>query len=458
MSIEIYIKVRVAATELARRTRLESCPKPHPTCAIHRIIVYYCPKEHDKRRIESTVQRLGKRPYRADHFDHEHRQVRSGHLCIRQRLAQPPKAGVSVPGRDRRRERPRNRRDRRHPEKCGRYPHRWEYSTATVPDRRKGFDGRRRYRDGQGRANVTSFDSSPCLSATIDDLDLGLFKHYFLPKAMTDEELDAESRENRDIKQQLSVFVFFDTLHDCPTNAAKLFFAKNLRKFIPGAYIQYVRFAGKDRSGDILTEHEFKANLCTTLPELDTFIKTTIANRRPIPVSALREVQVVDYPDWATRELLMNAICHRDYSTNGPIQFYQYDDRIEIMNHGGLYGRANESNFPNVNDYRNIVVAEAMKALGFVNRHSRGVLRVQKELKANENGEAVYDFGYQTAILVRENKSPLGERMMAEAIVNGYLTESSENSAKTAFSKKNVKKTVKFEGFRFSVTNCRRCL
>ena len=39
--------------------------------------------------------------------------------------------------------------------------------------------------------------------------------------------------------------------------------------------------------------------------------------------------------------------------------------------------RANEQNFPKVNDYRNIVVAEAMKVLGFVNRHSRGVLRVQ---------------------------------------------------------------------------------
>ena len=122
----------------------------------------------------------------------------------------------------------------------------------------------------------------------------------------------------------------------------------------------------------------------------------------------------------------MNAICYRDYSTNGPIQFYQYDDRIEIMNHGGLYGRANEENFPNVNDYRNIVVAEAMKVLGFVNRHSRGVLRVQKDLKANENGEAVYDFGYQTAVLVRENKSPLGERMMADAIANGFLLENGE--------------------------------
>ncbi|MBO7368537.1 MAG: HTH domain-containing protein, partial [Paludibacteraceae bacterium] len=132
------------------------------------------------------------------------------------------------------------------------------------------------------------------------------------------------------------------------------------------------------------------------------------------------------YPNWAIREFLMNAICHRDYSTNGPIQFYQYDDRIEIMNHGGLFGRANEENFPNVNDYRNIIVAEAMKVLGFVNRHSRGVLRVQKDLTANENGEAVYDFDYQTAVLVRENKSPRGERMIAAAIANGFLMEDGE--------------------------------
>ena len=135
---------------------------------------------------------------------------------------------------------------------------------------------------------------------------------------------------------------------------------------------------------------------------------------------------MVDYPDWATRELLMNALCHRDYTSHGPIQFYQFDDRIEIMNHGGLYGRANEENFPNVNDYRNIVVAEAMKVLGFVNRHSRGVLRVQKELVANENGEAIYDFGYQTAVMVCEKKSPLGERMTAAAIANGFLLENDE--------------------------------
>ena len=61
-----------------------------------------------------------------------------------------------------------------------------------------------------------------------------------------------------------------------------------------------------------------------------------------------------------------------------------------------------------------------------VNRHSRGVLRVQKDLKANENGEAVYDFSYQTAVVVTEKKSPRGERATEEAITNGFLMENGE--------------------------------
>ena len=64
--------------------------------------------------------------------------------------------------------------------------------------------------------------------------------------------------------------------------------------------------------------------------------------------------------------------------------------------------------------------------VGFVNRQSRGVLKVQRELRENENGEAVYDFGYQTAVLVCEKKSPRGERLKEEAIKNGWLKENAQ--------------------------------
>lgn len=272
-------------------------------------------------------------------------------------------------------------------------------------------------------SNVLTFDATPYFNATLDDLDLNLFRYQYLPKTMPEEEL---INDKRDVKYQLSSLGFYDTRYDCPTNAGVLLFAKNLRRLFPGAYIQYVRYKGKTRAGEILMEHEFKENLCVSLQELDTFIKTTIINRRPIPVSALREESVIDYPYWATRELLMNAICHRDYSSNGPIQFYQYDDRIEILNHGGLYGRATIENFPNVNDYRNLVVAEAMKVLGFVNRQSRGVIRVKEDLERNENGAPQYDFSYGTAVLVVEHKSAIPDRLIVSAIEQGLIESESD--------------------------------
>lgn len=79
---------------------------------------------------------------------------------------------------------------------------------------------------------------------------------------------------------------------------------------------------------------------------------------------------------------------------------------------------------------------------------SRGVIRVQKELKANDNGEAVYDFSYQTAVMVTEMKSLREEKALKEAVVQGFVTENGErnglnNNQKP--SKKPSKKTSKMK-------------
>ena len=76
-----------------------------------------------------------------------------------------------------------------------------------------------------------------------------------------------------------------------------------------------------------------------------------------------------------------------------------------MQNPGGLYGKVTADNFPNVSDYRNPFIAEAMKVSGYVNRFSRGVYRVQKELVENGNGKAVFDFSLVTAFRVIEKVS-----------------------------------------------------
>ena len=251
-------------------------------------------------------------------------------------------------------------------------------------------------------ANIRTFDAMPCIGTTVEDLDLSIFKLQYLPKAVPE---DVIKSDTRDIRYQLQSLGFYDMRFDCPTYAGILLFGKDVERYLPGAYVQYVRFEGKGRAGKIVNEYKFAGNLCTMLQQLDTFVDTTITNRRPVPVTTLREEIVIDYPHWATRELLMNAICHRDYESNGPIQFYQYDDRIEILNPGGLYGKANPQNFPYVNDYRNSTVAEALKVLGFVNRFSRGVIRVKEELQENGNGDPQFSLDLVTAFLVVESIS-----------------------------------------------------
>ncbi len=71
--------------------------------------------------------------------------------------------------------------------------------------------------------------------------------------------------------------------YDCPTNAALLLVGKDPRRFMPGAYVQYVFWGGMDNASQILNQRIFEGNLCTLLPQLDTFIDMAIVQKRPRP-------------------------------------------------------------------------------------------------------------------------------------------------------------------------------
>jgi len=285
-------------------------------------------------------------------------------------------------------------------------------------------------------SNIRTFDAMPCLGTTLEDLDITLFKKEYLSKAVAE---DILQEDKRTIEEQMASLGLYDLRYQCPTNAAIVLFGNNPERFLHGAYIQYVRFKGLDRAGDIINEHKFSGNLCKVLPRIDVFVETSIAQKRPIPISVLREKTVSKYPYWATRELLMNAIMHRDYESNAPVAFYEYDDRIEIQNAGGLYGKVSANNFPNVSDYRNPFIAEAMKVLGYVNRFSRGVYRVQKELEENGNGKASFDFSLITAFRVVE---PISTTYFEE----GFGEEESDNKLGESTDKTPNKLPNKLEG------------
>jgi ATP-dependent DNA helicase RecG len=226
-------------------------------------------------------------------------------------------------------------------------------------------------------ASARTFDITPAVDGSLEDLNLELFKTTYLPNAIDRETL---AKNHRDVKQQLASLRLYDIVRDCPTNGGILILGTNPVYFVPGAYVQYVRFEGKTLDSEVLNEETFSGDILSLMQQMDLFVRNNI-EQKPVLVSALKEEIQKTYPYRAIRELLNNAIMHRNYESNAPIKFYEFQDRIEISNPGGLYGAARPDNFPHQNDYRNPILAEALKIMGYVNRFNRGIETAKQELQ-----------------------------------------------------------------------------
>ncbi|MGH7239093.1 MAG: RNA-binding domain-containing protein, partial [Candidatus Saccharimonadales bacterium] len=209
-----------------------------------------------------------------------------------------------------------------------------------------------------------TYDLAPALGSSIKDISIELFTTNYLPNAISKETL---AENGRTITAQLASLRFYDTTEKCPTNAGILLFGLNPQFYLPGAYIQYIKFSGEEMIDDVVFEKRFSGALVTELQLLEDFIKANVIKERPVRKDSFQEDTIHNYPFWALRELVMNAVMRRNYESNAPIYIYEFSNRIEIINPGGLYGEATPQNFPNASDYRNVVLAEAMKVLGYVN-------------------------------------------------------------------------------------------
>lgn len=101
-------------------------------------------------------------------------------------------------------------------------------------------------------------------------------------------------------------------------------------------------------------------------------------------------MDAAEYPIEAVRELILNALIHRDYSihTQGmPIQLQILDDRMTIINPGSLYGRLTINQLGTIQpDTRNPVIANALEVLRVTKNRYSGIPTVRR--LASETGMA----------------------------------------------------------------------
>ncbi|MFN7779868.1 MAG: ATP-binding protein [Betaproteobacteria bacterium] len=232
---------------------------------------------------------------------------------------------------------------------------------------------RRRHRD-------RPYDIQPVGDATLDELDRLRFEQEYLPSLVARDVLAAN---DRNIEQKLAATkMVASDAEPVPTVLGLLVIGRSPADWLPGAYTQFLRLAGSDLAAPVADEEVIHGTVADQIRRLEE--KLEAHNLRGVRFADVaQEARSEAYPMDALRQLVRNAFMHRSYeATNAPVRVYWFDDRIEVHNPGGPFGSVTPENFgqPGITDYRNPNLAEALRALGYVQRFGAGIAIARKAL------------------------------------------------------------------------------
>ena len=179
--------------------------------------------------------------------------------------------------------------------------------------------------------------------------------------------------------------------HDKPTLAGILLLGEYPQAFFPQLSITAMVIAGRV-FGDLgLMGERFVDNkrLEGTLPQmLDAAMTFVLRNSRVATVidENGHRADRPEYPMKAVREIILNALIHRDYSIHtdqSPIRILMFTDRLEVENPGGLYGRMTINELGTAAaDTRNPFIANGMEVLHNTENRFSGIPTIIHEMKA----------------------------------------------------------------------------
>jgi len=159
-----------------------------------------------------------------------------------------------------------------------------------------------------------------------------------------------------------------------PTYAALILFGRHPQQWLPNATLLAARFSGIT-FGDHYIKQEISGTLADQLHQAELFMRDHL--RSVVRLIGLTHQEILEYPFEAVRELLVNAIAHRDYNLQGDnIHLHLFADRLEVSSPGGLPGPVTLDNLLDARYSRNAVIVQALSDLGFIERLGYGLDRV----------------------------------------------------------------------------------
>jgi ATP-dependent DNA helicase RecG len=220
------------------------------------------------------------------------------------------------------------------------------------------------------------FDRQICEGTNLKEIDWDFIKEKFIP-------LYEKVSGKRIVGSLKSLLESLECIRKGkPTNAGILLFGRNPQKFFMNTYIALARYKGKEISAERLDYKEFQGNIIKQIDDCNTYIKEHIAIMSRLLIHKVEREDIPEYGWFSIRELITNAVCHRDYSKQGSkVIIKMFDDHIEYYNPGGLPEGITPENITKKQYSRNPIIAKILAKIRYIEELGEGWNKIIDEHK-----------------------------------------------------------------------------
>lgn len=220
-------------------------------------------------------------------------------------------------------------------------------------------------------------------SAKIEDIKTIYLQDYLMKLRIEKPRMESIGEERIFELQKIAI-------DSVPTLTGVMLFSEYPQAIFPKLCINAVSIAGEDMGDVSVSGARFIDNqsIDGTIPQMISlalnFVRRNMKLTTFVDSKTGERIDKTEYPITAIREIIVNALVHRDYSVHtesAPITIKMFDNRIEIENPGGLYGRITLDDLGKVSaDTRNPFLNNALEILKDTENRFSGIPTIKKEM------------------------------------------------------------------------------
>lgn len=254
--------------------------------------------------------------------------------------------------------------------------------------------------------NTGDFESEIVPGATKDDFSRKMIDEYLAKRA------ERTKRPYNGKIDDLLVEIGALTSDGNPTVTGILLFSEYPQQWLPQSGVVFAKFVGTTPRGESgLAGYSRREELTGPLPRLIEATWNLVWSEMAVSavVKGLEREETYEYPQFAVREALVNAICHRDYRLRGRrIEVRMFSDRLEVISPGGLPGFITVENIKDEHFSRNPRVVNGLFQWGYIEELGLGIDRMMEVMEQAGHSPPKFDARpYSFAVtLHNERKKP----------------------------------------------------